>query len=545
VVAWSHRRRAGLTLSDSLEEAGTTEPPDPSEAAPSGPRNGGGRKALAALIAIGGVALAAVAGHHVREHFDRPFDPRTTPIGAVLGRGLPAFLVQAHQSGGHVPATQRAALFPASTKPAFGEAAGAIDAVFTTIDDAARIEPTTADARQEAFLAALTTANVALEKGKKPYFLDGDLFGASDRRLPVVFSFYVQREGTFPVGEPSLPERVVWVWRLDGLNLRKPYLGYTRPAMGAAIVSLDEVESQLVQYVLPALAPGEPVELLDEVSLDGSLAWQKTLQDRAGEAVRAEVGRGADAATGEVGQLLARRRKLIRSWRTDLAALGHRLVIPERLIPEADYVHDLAGRLGRGELADWEDVHDDLHAEPRLRAFERVRDGFALAVQRHELQHRLDFRLELVPLPPSLRELLGVRNELALSPTSLPLRVRDEHAAYLASLASTSYPHTDTVLLSRFLFDKSQWGDVYSYTALAVLSDLATHLDVVPSEPLVERRAIVRERVARLLERLLSFDDGALRDAARRAFVAARGGDGPVALPATLPSTQSAAAWRH
>jgi hypothetical protein len=500
---------------------------------------------LAASITIVGIALAGVAGHIVRKRFDRPFDPRTTPIGAVLGRGLPAFLVQAHRTAGVIAPDQRAALFPASTRPAFGAAAASIDAVFSTVQDASRVDPTTADARQEAFFSALTTANVALEKEKKPYFLDGDVFGADDRRLPIAFSFYVQREQSFVVGDPALSERVVWVWRLDGLNLRKPYLGYTRPAMGAAIVSLDEVETQLVQYVLPALAPGEPVELLDEASLDGSQAWQTTLQARAGEAVRAEVGRGADQATLEVGKLLAQRRKLIRSWRKDLAALGHRLVVPERLIPEADYVHDLAGRLGRGELADWENLHDELVEDDRLRAFERIRDGFALSVQRHELQHRLDFRLELLPLPATVRELLGVRNELALGPTTLPIRVRDEHAAYLASLASTSYPHTDIIVMSRFLFDKSQWGDAYSYTALALFLDLATHLDVAPKEPLVSRRAIVRERVAELLERLLAFDDAALRDGARRAFIATRGGEGPITIPAVPPAANGARPWRH
>ena len=75
-------------------------------------------------------------------------------------------------------------------------------------------------------------------------------------------TYYVEREALVVSGDRSV--RAIHLWRLDDLNLREGYLGYTRPSTPAALVLLDQIESDLVRYVLPALPPGEQMLLVDE-----------------------------------------------------------------------------------------------------------------------------------------------------------------------------------------------------------------------------------------------------------------------------------------
>lgn len=493
-------------------------------------------------FAVVGLLVLVVAGAGLRRALRQPgFDPRRTPVGRALGMGVPTYLVLAHRATGPALVSQKPQAFPPDARSGLDPAsAAALDTLLDTIGEASRNEPDPDDRRHDAFLVAVPTVNAALRTGKQPYFLDGDVYGANGRRLPLLFSFYVQHDVSLVAD--GQPERVVHLWRLDGLNMRKPYLGYTRPSMGAAIVSLDAVETELVRWVLPSLEANEPAELLDEDSRDGKLAWQQSLQLAAGTAIRQEIDTGKDPVVTDVGRLLAKRRRLLRSWKRDMSALGHLLYLPERLVPEADYEKDLAGRMGRGELADWTDLHDDLLDTKHLAAFERIRDAHAASVQRHEVQHRIDFRRDLRSMPPSVKVLLAVRDEMALAPTSLPARVRDEHSAYLANVATSQYPHTDLVLLSRFVFDKANWGDVYCYTSLTVLTDLATHLDLAPSQPLVEHRTIQRERASDLLQRILARSSEEIRDAARRAFLATHGEELPKVEQQAMVR---AVPWRH
>lgn len=493
-------------------------------------------------FAVLGLVVLVLAGIGLRKALrPHPFDPRTTPVGGALGFGVPAYLLASHRGTGPALRTLQPQAFPATARAAVDPgSARAIDALLNAIGEASRNEPDPDDRRHDAFLVAIGNANAALRAGKQPYFLDGDILGTNGRRLPLLFSFYVQHDASLVAD--GQPERVVHLWRLDGLNMRKPYLGYTRPGMGAAIVSLDEVETELVRWVLPSLEPNEPAELLDEESRDPKLDWQQSLQLAAGTAIRQEIDTGKDPIVTEVGRLLAKRRRLLRSWKRDMSALGHRLYLPDRLVPEADYEKDLAGRMGRGELADWADLHDDLLDKKHLAAFERIRDAHAAAVQRHEVQHRIDFRRELLPMPPSVKTMLDVREEIALAPTSLPARVRDEHSAYLASLATSGYPHTDLVLFSRFMLDKSNWGDTYCYAALTVFLDLATHLDLGWTQSLIERRSIQRERVGDLLQRMLVKSSDELRDSARRAFLATHGTELPIVEEKSFVRSP---AWRH
>src|SRR6201999_4491591 len=99
----------------------------------------------------------------------------------------------------------------------------------------------------------------------------------------------------------------------------------------------------------------------------------------------------ADPHVLEVGTLLAKRRMLVRRWRRTMADGGNLLRVPERLIPEADYGKSLHLRVANEELYDWDELHGDLLSKKNYAAFLRLRDPYVLAIERHEVEHRLDF----------------------------------------------------------------------------------------------------------------------------------------------------------
>src|SRR5262249_32151796 len=137
------------------------------------------------------------------------------------------------------------------------------------------------------FLASAGAFNRAVAQQGLPYFIDSDLLtlGEPPVVLPMLYSFYIEREAE--VHGANAMVRVVHLWRLDNLNLAQSFVGYTRPRSEAALVLLDQIESELVLYVLPALPEGEEALLVDQESLDPESDWQRALHTRSGEIVRA------------------------------------------------------------------------------------------------------------------------------------------------------------------------------------------------------------------------------------------------------------------
>jgi hypothetical protein len=340
------------------------------------------------------------------------------------------------------------------------------------------------------------------------------------RIQPIVLAFYVEREAE--VSSDAGPERVLWSWRLDHLNVKQSYLGYTRPRSGAALVLLDQIETELVTYVLPALPEGEGVVLVDVESLDGDAKWQAELAKRCGEVVRAYIasGSGVDsAAITRLGVLLARRRTLVEKWRTSIAGLGLTLRVPKRLIPEADYSAELDVRVPRGDLYEWNDIHEELLSSRMEKAFVSVRDRYARDVERHEVQHRLDFARDLIPVPDALAKQLDIRNTLDAPSNSVPGRARDELSAYLAAMGSTDdSPMLTLVLLGRFVFDESWLRDPYAYAAFVAIDEMAREVGVADSGPLVAPGRIRREAMSQRFLALLSKSPKEIHDAACRVW---------------------------
>lgn len=470
------------------------------------------RIAVGTLITVVTIAVAIALFVRFRP---QAFDPRETPVGKVVGEGVGshAVLLSRMRSGGAseaLVAEHRAVVVRRADGVGLGQP---VDKLLSAMQSAA----TGREAEHDAFFAAGEELNKALGEKKAPYFVDTDLLSGS----PVAYGYYVEREDVLSAGDQS--ERALFLFRVDPLGVRPGAIGYTRARASAALVLLDQLEAELVVYVLPALASGEATELLDEKSLDAQSTWQAALRKRAGEVVRESLPTREGEPLHEVGKILARRRALIQSWSRTMAGLGHRLHVPESLVPEADYSADLARRIARKELLEWDDMHADLVSPRLLAAFVAARDEVGASVERHEVQHRLDYRGGLVPVPEGLAKLVGLENPLDAPPGSLAARVRDEHSAFLAQIADAKHPALEILLVSRYAFDATNWGGAYTYVALAVIDELAKRTGKTTEAKLVGGGSVQRRVVAELFHHLVAQPPDALRKAARDAWEAGHG----------------------
>jgi hypothetical protein len=467
------------------------------------------------------VAVLAVAAAIVVPIWLRPYDPRREVVGAALSRDLPGFVVALSRRAGPSPDLDRARSGASSprVRQALGpEAARSLDellAATETLGTAPRVERSMVDR----FHAAASGFDKALAARGLPYFVDTDVLPRGPALSPVLLTFYVEREAT--VASSDTRVRVVQLWRLDSLNLVQGYLGYTRPSTPAALVLLDQIESDLVQYVLPALPDGEPMSLVDrETELSGE-EWVAPLEKWGGELLRkhyAAVPEAQVADARRVGEILARRRALIEKWQRDLAGLGHVLRVPERLVPEADYAEELSLRVPRAELGEWDGLHAELTSDKVLSAFVAFRRGYAKSVERHEVQHRLDYARGLIPVPPTLCEVLGKDDPLDAPEGSLAARSRDELSAYLASVVTAEHtPLLELLLLSRHLFDRGALGGVYWYAALSAFRAIGRELGV-DVEGVLGKGPVSRARSAELVRKVLAAPPEELRRAAASVY---------------------------
>jgi hypothetical protein len=289
------------------------------------------------------------------------------------------------------------------------------------------------------------------------------------------------------------------------------------------MVLLEQIEMDLVRDVLPALPKGQSMILVDDdtVSLDDE-DWIDELGQRAAQIARKHYRRARlldDPHLARVAELLALRRKLFGKWRSSLADFGLRT--PERLIPEQDVASALALKVPSEELERWDALNRELLTPANLAAFLRARDAYARSIERHEVQHRLDYQRGLIPVPSVLAARLGVENILDAPTATLAGRARDELSAYIASIAQApDSPLLDLLLLARFVFDRTMLGGPYSYAALAGYEGIARELGIDVGAVL-GTGAVTRARFAQLVYAVCDRDPDRIREAAERFYLAA------------------------
>ncbi len=369
----------------------------------------------------------------------------------------------------------------------------------------------------EAFQSRTVAFDKALADAKLPFFVDADSATLEQWPEPVLQSYYVQRESAAASADKRV--RVLQLWRLDKLNVRHRVLGFTRPNTPAAIVLLDQVESDLVRFTLPAAAPQGTLELVDVNTRTRGEAWVAEVEQQAAKVVRGYyrgLGALADSAA-ELARLLGRRKELLRKWDASLRGQGIELNAPTGLFADAKLTETLGIRVPRSDREEWDAIEDELRE--RLPSFEALRDRFVLGVERHEVQHRIDYQRGLIPVPASLCGWLGLENPLDAPTGGLAARARDETSAYLAELArNDDSPLLDLVILSNFVLNQETRNAPYTYAALAVYAALGKELGI--DVQAVLGRSISRPRFARLAIELWSRSESELRNGARRAYAA-------------------------
>ncbi len=499
-----------------------------------------GRRLIGALIAGCALVIAGIAAVAL---YGRGFDPRNSTAGRVLSGPVSHHLVALSRSDSARLERAREEALDGDAQKAFGEeGAGQLAELLRAAERLAETR-NGRHAAQDAFLSSAENFNRLLDQRSLPYFLDADVLVTESRPMPLLVSFYIERDVHMTSRNKSV--RAIHVWRLDKLNFRHNFLGYTRPRTPAALVLLDQIETDLVRHVLPAIPPDEPMVLVDERTETQEPAWATELGKRAGQMIRRHFERvPADQIDGveKVGRLLARRRALVKKWRVEVRGLGLELSVPERLVPENDYVTDLENRVPRTTLREWQEIHDALMSRDGYNAFLRLRNRYVWSVERHEVQHRLDYARELVPVPEILAKRLGVENPIGVEEGSLPARARDELSAYLASIAQANdSPMLELVLLARFFFDETNLGGPYSYAALAAYEGIGKELGL-DVDALIGTGVIRRERLTRLFYAVTERSSDDLRAAASRFYRSAYGQELPIV---EVQSSHDNPEWRH
>ncbi|HEY3496962.1 MAG TPA: hypothetical protein VGK73_19820 [Polyangiaceae bacterium] len=491
------------------------------------------------LGAVLGAALLAAALAIVPRYF-RPFDARETAVGEVLGAGLTE-LVQALGDPRRAEQLARAREKATGTtaQRALGEdGSKRLARVVDAAENAARTQGSGLTTARDAFLAAADDFSVFLGRSKLPYFVDADVLDSGYAIRPVLMSSYVEREVELEGGGHRV--RALHLWRLDRVGMFG-VLGYTRPRTPVALVLLDQVETDLVRWVLPALPAGERMEVVDEETLLRNEDWAIQAELKCAAIVRRHYAPLLDAEVTHVGKILARRRALIRKWRGSLSGQGITLRVPDRLIPEADYAKDLEIRITRPNLREWDEIHAELLEPQTLAAFGRVRDRYTLSIERHEAQHRLDFQGGFLPLPAIAARLTGVQDPLDLPEGSLGAHTRNELSAYLAQLVeSADSPQLDLVLMVRLGLNRGSQGGAHAIAAAAALLVVGQELGIDPEEYL--SGGLGRRELAELLVRVAERKPEEIRSAAQRAYATSFGHELPQVKRKGIRENRT---WRH
>ncbi len=482
----------------------------------------------------------------------RPFDPAASAAGKIFADHVPSFLTGLVNDRDEKREQARTAATDENARKAIGDAAAdRLGKLFNAAADVrAAAGGTELKAAATSYSEAAANLNAELQDRRLPYFVDADIWNLKAGSTPVLLSFYIQREALAAAGDARV--RAVHLWRLDNLNLRQNYLGYTRPDTPAALVLLDQIESRLVRFVLPALPEGEAMWIVDDKTREEAKPWAVAIGETAaaivrrhhvGDANTASFAMETKQALTRVGALLATRRKLIMSWRESMAKHQTILRVPTRLIPRAEYSSELRHLIPTGELSEWDALHDELLESDHLEAFVALRDLYADSTERHEIQHRLDYeRNGGLKMPTLIAKRLGVDPDKPTEPRSRAGRARDELSAYLASIAqSTQAPLVGLTLLQVFLLDRNESGGAYSYAALAALEGIATEL-AIDVDAILTTRRIKRPQVAQLLTAVAEHPSKKIRAAAASFYEKAYG---HALLSVSVERIADNPSWRH
>jgi hypothetical protein len=405
-----------------------------------------------------------------------------------------------------------------ATKQALGERGFAcLQRVLGAAEEVTRAEPDDASAGVELFMESVGALNDELAAQGVGYFVDSDVITSSSGRFAVLYSFAVENVDLFSIEGNII--RALTLRRIDNLNLSQSLLGFTRPQLRDALLLRAQVDELLVSYVLPGLAPGALVSLVDEETEAMAPTWQEPAERRAAQLIHEEYGNKLPANATQIGELLNRRRLLFLKWNQALSSHGMHLSPPDTLVGQGHYEEELEGFVPKAELAEFLKIQEQLASSEAAQALAAARSLLALSVARHEVQHRADFsRATPRRTPISLIEFVGMEISEGGVENKFATQTKDELSAYLGELArDEATTRVNLTLLSRFLFNRDLWGGAESYVALVIFQELGGELGlIVPT--LLESGGIQREKVSSLYLQLTDKKSQELQAAAARVW---------------------------
>jgi hypothetical protein len=448
-----------------------------------------------------------------------PWSPLASPEGEALGADLTAYVSAVYRkkkpSGEAAPETpdaSRAHLLGGVERGLGATARDDIDRLLQRYERVVTDEPSD-EAEYHELTASLTAVNARFRTARAPYFLD---FISDPGWGPILISSYVAKERAASAEEASV--RLLRVQRLDNINRSLAAVGYTRPQLGAALVTLDMIEREIVTVVAPALVDKGKAGLADEEARDQRAAWVEPLERRAGEVMRRDYASFRTPAIDRVIERIVRRDELFWGFRRATVHTGVITYRPLTLVARGS-IDVLKDRMPDSELREWGAINEELDEDASRAAFMELMERSAARVDRHELQHQIDFRRGLVAVPKELRVLLRMPETMDVGPWSNAARCRDELSADLAAVAAAGdQAGTALVLTASSLFDQGSWGAPHAFGAAVILAEVGRELGHDPGEPFYAARQFDRSRAAALFLKIADSAPRAIADAARRAY---------------------------
>ncbi len=459
--------------------------------------------------------LAPIALASPTPEADRVFSSQLTDFAVALDHLTKA----GTEANGEELARAEAAL----TSPDVAQALGApAAAAFVELTSAAKTAAR-ALGEDEPSATALDVATARLDEALLPdglpYFVDANVIFNKETgaRIVLLYGFSVASTDVYTSGDSKV--RAVRVRRLDHLNWSYTLLGFVNLHRAQAMVLLDQIEEELVEQVLPALAEGAPMPMLApgaaSTSDDG-----KAIEAQGGKDLRADIVDVPDldqARARELGEALRARRALFVKWDEQGKARGITMRFPARLTLDVGTLErQWAGVVPWAELKELRRLQERLARPEVLRAYEVFRDSFIASIERHEVQHRLD---QIRPIP--MLERIDSIVPKGRGPANERIRdkIRIETSAYLAQIARDDRLARSTFArLLQFVVNPAMRGTPESYATLIILEALGPELKVEGGAPLFHDHAFDLGRIARAHQRIVAVPREELRAAAARAW---------------------------
>lgn len=343
---------------------------------------------------------------------------------------------------------------------------------------------------EDSFVRAVDALNAAIADAGLEYYVDTEVrIDPQGRRRVYLSTFTVERVRFFDAGPHRL--RALRLKRLDRLNFARAVLGFTRPQVRDGLVLLGRIERHLVDAILPGLGPEARMPIVDaDTRADARALWVDRVEEIAARDAQAEAVALAGEGALELGRLFARRREILDGWRDRFQGMGLTVTRPTTVDFDLDGYRSLEDRVPVAEWRELGAVASDLRSDVPRGAYRELEERLIESVERHEVQHRLDYAsgtLETTPAP--LVELLGPEHPVAARATA-------ELSAYTSELArGPDVVKMNLALLARHVLARHNQGSPEHYAGLVILDGLAEQLGIA-RRPFVEHRRVDRQAVA-------------------------------------------------